>query len=90
MTEPLLLPKKHAIITIEPLDDNPETNQPPRKLSSIFAFTSQQSGRYPSGPSAELQRQQRRRLVIHFFGWVMVLLMIVLAAFLVYFIIARK
>lgn len=74
--------KKHAIITFEPLDD-PETG---RKSSP---FSTGGHGRYASGPSAELQRQQRKRLLYHILGWLVVLVMIALAVLLVYYLIGR-
>ena len=75
-------PKKHVTITLEPLkDEDLESGKRP------FLMTNRA---YPSGPSAELQRQQRRSLMIHIFGWFLVVLLMALAGLVVYFIINRK
>ncbi len=76
--------KTHAIITLEPLKDEDLESG---KHSLNFLATNRT---YHSGPSAELQRQQRRRLMIHIFGWFLVVLLMALAALIVYFIISRK
>lgn len=74
--------QKHAVITIEALEEESVFNQ---KGKEITANLSAAHRRYPSGPSAELQRQQRRRMMIHIIGWFIVVLMVVLAGLLVYY-----
>lgn len=75
--------KKHAVITIEPLLEE----------KALAAGTSKKSGNLcptftqPAGPSAELQRQQRRRLFVHLLVWLLLAVMIIVAGVLVYFVI---
>lgn len=75
--------KKHAVITIEPLN---------KDLESAKMFSGQSNSRrpYPSDSLVELQRQQRRRLIIHIFGWFMIILMVALAGCAVYYVIRKK
>ena len=80
--------KKHAVITIEPLlDDKLTSTDQSKKSGKLFSNSPSSLAPPPAGPSAELQRQQRRRLIIHFLGWVLMAVMIILAGVLVYFLI---
>ena len=74
---------KHAVITIEPLLDEKSSSDKSKKSGKLF--TIRPASFSPTGPSAELQRQQRRRLFIHFLGWLLMAVSIIVAALLVYF-----
>ena len=73
--------KKHAVITIEPLNKDLESG----KLSASLSTSQRQ---YPSDALAELQRQQRKRLVVHICSWllwIMIFLFVALSAYAVYY-----
>ena len=80
---PIEQAKKHVVITIEPLlDDKMNTSKSGKQL---FSNSPTSLLPPPVGPSAELQRQQRRRLLIHLLGWILMAVMVIFAGFLVYF-----
>lgn len=66
--------KKHAVITIEPLNKDSENNG---KVSSSHSASRQQ---YPSDALAELQRQQRKRLAVQICTWLLWIMIISLVA----------
>lgn len=74
--------KKHAVITIEPLSKDLESDG---KLSASLSASQRQ---YPSDALAELQRQQRKRLVAKICScllWIILILFVGGSAYAVYY-----
>ena len=68
--------QKHVVITIEPLSKDSEKSR--KGSSPISTSTSRQQ--YPSDALAELQRQQRKRLVMQICTWSLWIMIFLLVA----------
>lgn len=74
---------KHAVITLEPLSPSEEL-----KFASSSTPNYSSNRNYSTGPSVELHRQHRRRLLIHLFGWFVVIIIVLLIGYVTFYFIS--